>query len=254
MNLRLQIRFAIFTAIIMLFIAQNASAQVGIGTSNPDNSAMLDVTSTTKGFLAPRVTSVQRNLIPSPATGLLVYDKDSTCFFYYTGLAWKSLKNSTQTSYTAGTGITISGASISAQNTTAQWNANKLNGKSISSTTPTSGQVLKYNGYSWVPGTDSTGSGSTYTGGTGITVSGTSIAAQNTTAQWNANKLSGSSVSSTAPSTSGQVLKWNGTSWAPGTDSSNAYTAGTGISISSNTINSNWTTSSNNIYNNNSAT
>jgi hypothetical protein len=58
---------------------------------------------------------------------------------------------------------------------------------------------------------------SSYSAGTGITISTSSISAQNTTAQWNANQLQGQNVSSIAP-TSGQTLKWNGTAWTPSND------------------------------------
>ena len=64
--------------------------------------------------------------------------------------------------------------------------------------------------------------------------------------------LQNNTVSSTAPS-SGQVLKFNGSQWAPGTDNSNTYNAGTGLSLAGTTFNSVWTTSGSNIYNNNSA-
>lgn len=49
-------------------------AQVGVGTSAPDASAKLEVSSTEKGFLVPRMTTTQRNLISSPANGLLLYN------------------------------------------------------------------------------------------------------------------------------------------------------------------------------------
>ncbi len=53
--------------------------------SLPDTSAMLDVSSTTKGFLAPRMTTVQQNNIPLPATGLLVYNTSTGNFNVNTG-------------------------------------------------------------------------------------------------------------------------------------------------------------------------
>jgi hypothetical protein len=54
-------------------------------------SSVLDVKSTTKGFLIPRMTSAQRTAISSPATGLLVYQTDGTTgFYYYDGSAWTS--------------------------------------------------------------------------------------------------------------------------------------------------------------------
>jgi hypothetical protein len=44
--------------------------------SQPDGSAILDVKSTAKGMLIPRVTTIQRNAISTPATGLIVFDTD----------------------------------------------------------------------------------------------------------------------------------------------------------------------------------
>lgn len=66
------------------------TGSVGIGANTvPAASAMLDVNSTTKGFLTPRMTQSQRNLISSPATGLLIYQTDNTPgFYYYNGSAW----------------------------------------------------------------------------------------------------------------------------------------------------------------------
>jgi hypothetical protein len=53
--------------------------------------------------------------------------------------------------YTAGTGINISGTNISAQNTNAIWNANKLQNKNIDTLTPSLGNVLQYDGTNWKP-------------------------------------------------------------------------------------------------------
>jgi hypothetical protein len=56
------------------------------------------------------------------------------------------------TSYTAGTGLSLVGTAFSAQNTTALWNANQLQGKAVSTTQPTIvGQVLRYSGTNWEP-------------------------------------------------------------------------------------------------------
>ena len=75
-----------------LFLSVALQAQVGIGTSSPDASAQLDITSTSKGLLMPRVTSLQRSAIASPATGLLVFQTDgSSGFYYYSGSAWVNL-------------------------------------------------------------------------------------------------------------------------------------------------------------------
>ena len=66
----------------------NLNAQVGIGTNAPDASAMLDVTTTTKGILFPRMTSAQRQNIPGPAVGLYVFDTDTKSLWYYDGALW----------------------------------------------------------------------------------------------------------------------------------------------------------------------
>lgn len=60
-------------------------SQVAINTdgSTPDNSAMLDVKSTSKGVLIPRITLAQRNAISSPAAGLLIFQSDNTPGYYY---------------------------------------------------------------------------------------------------------------------------------------------------------------------------
>jgi hypothetical protein len=65
-----------------------STGNVGIGTTSPNNSALLDLTSTTMGLLIPRVTATQMNAIASPATGLLVYNTTANTFYYYNGTAW----------------------------------------------------------------------------------------------------------------------------------------------------------------------
>jgi len=65
------------------------SAQVGIGTTALDASAMLQIDNTSRGVLVPRMTQVQRNAIGFPATGLLIYQTDATAgFYYYNGVIW----------------------------------------------------------------------------------------------------------------------------------------------------------------------
>ena len=68
---------------LLLFCAFNSQAQVGIGTVTPDASSMLDVSSTSKGFLTPKMTTTERNAIASPADGLIVYDVTLKSFFHY---------------------------------------------------------------------------------------------------------------------------------------------------------------------------
>lgn len=65
------------------------SGNVGIGTSAPNNSAQLDIVSSDKGFLMPRLTLSQRNSIVSPASGLMIYQTDNTPgFYFYDGSTW----------------------------------------------------------------------------------------------------------------------------------------------------------------------
>jgi hypothetical protein len=76
--------------IVCLFAGLLTHAQVAFNTTgaSPDNSAMLDVTSTAKGLLVPHMTTAARIAIASPATGLLVYDNNLSLFYYYNGTAW----------------------------------------------------------------------------------------------------------------------------------------------------------------------
>jgi hypothetical protein len=84
----------IFTVALFLGALTSLNAQVGIGVGIADNSSMLEVSSTTKGMLTPRMTAAERGAISSPATGLIVYQTDGTTgFYYYTGGTWVILLN-----------------------------------------------------------------------------------------------------------------------------------------------------------------
>jgi hypothetical protein len=60
----------------LLCAATSTQAQVGIGTTTPDSSSILDLTSTSKGLLPPRMTAWQRNTISSPFAGLMIWCTD----------------------------------------------------------------------------------------------------------------------------------------------------------------------------------
>lgn len=80
--------------ILILLLSFNLSAQVSINITgaSPHSSAMLDVTSNTRGFLAPRMTLAQRNAIPLPANGLLVYQTDNNPgFYFFNGVSWQGM-------------------------------------------------------------------------------------------------------------------------------------------------------------------
>lgn len=83
--------------------------------------------------------------------------------------AWVNRRiESVQTDIDSHTGNTSNPHSVTATQVgkdTAQWNANKLQGVSVSASAPSSGQVLKYNGTAWAPATDDTGGGGSLTDG-----------------------------------------------------------------------------------------
>lgn len=89
----------IVLVVSLFFISFSTFAQVGIGTTTPDASSVLDVSSTTQGLLAPRMSTTERNNISSPAEGLLVFDTDEDAFFYYdtTSGSWIELIASKET-------------------------------------------------------------------------------------------------------------------------------------------------------------
>ncbi|MCA0234366.1 MAG: hypothetical protein LCH91_28175 [Bacteroidetes bacterium] len=65
------------------------SGNVGIGTKSPDPSAILDLSSTTKGLLLPRMTQSQRDAISNPVAGLIVFQTDKAIGTYlYNGTTW----------------------------------------------------------------------------------------------------------------------------------------------------------------------
>lgn len=89
-------RKSLFLAAVVLSLSSySAFAQnnVGIGTTTPNPNAVLEMQSTTQGVLVPRLTTAQRIAIAAPTEGLMVYDIDVNCFFFYesTSAAWQNL-------------------------------------------------------------------------------------------------------------------------------------------------------------------
>lgn len=70
------------------FLLLHAQQSVGIGTATLNPGAKLNISDTTKGLLAPRLTTTQRMAIPSPAKGLIVFGTSDYSFYYYNG-SWQ---------------------------------------------------------------------------------------------------------------------------------------------------------------------
>jgi hypothetical protein len=71
--------------------ATTLTSTVGIGTTSPSASAILDAQSTTKGVRMPNMTTVQKNAIASPAAGLMVFDTTLAKLSVYSGVAWETI-------------------------------------------------------------------------------------------------------------------------------------------------------------------
>lgn len=72
-------------------IYSNNSGAVGIGTSTPNASAKLDISSTTQGVLIPRLTSAQRDAISNPSIGLQIFNTTTNCLNFWIGTNWQEL-------------------------------------------------------------------------------------------------------------------------------------------------------------------
>jgi hypothetical protein len=68
----------------------DSTGNVGIGTT-ANAVAILDVASTTKGFLPPRMTTTERNAIVTPPAGLMVYNTTTNKLNFYNGTAWEAV-------------------------------------------------------------------------------------------------------------------------------------------------------------------
>jgi len=103
---------------LVLFSITLKSQNVGISTTGltPDASAMLDIVSTSKGLLIPRMTYAQMTGIGTPATGLLAYATDGIGFYFYNGAAWVPIlsgsSNNGGWTLTGNSGTTASTANI----------------------------------------------------------------------------------------------------------------------------------------------
>lgn len=164
----------------------NDTKNIGIGTTSPDASSILDLTSTTQGVLLPRMTTTQRDAIVSPATGLSIFNTSTSQPEYYSGTAWEGA---------AGGGISIGdsigGASVSqvlftdvsgllAQNSKFVFDGSTLNftGASSSNTTNSSFGVNAGNSNSGTGNTSIGNSANNNSTGNGLTSVGNASGVQ----------------------------------------------------------------------------
>lgn len=68
------------------------SQNIGIGTAAPHASAQLDITSSNKGMLLPRMTNIQRDAIISPAPGLMIFNTDEQYLQIFTSIGWLTIE------------------------------------------------------------------------------------------------------------------------------------------------------------------
>lgn len=79
----------LFTLLFLTSFFTQAQVGIGVSTANMEPTAQLEVVSTSKGFLPPKMTASQRAAISSPATGLLVFQTDAPMgLYFYNGSAW----------------------------------------------------------------------------------------------------------------------------------------------------------------------
>ncbi len=167
----IEMKKLIYTMLFTVLVCFNANAQtenVGIGTSSPDNSAVLHVSfeaiSGPKGLLIPRMSTLQRNTIPDPkANGLLIFNTDNNQFEYYdaAGPTWLPLLSSDNIALNSGN-IFVGNASNTAASVSMSGDAlldntgsltiqdDAIDGTDLSFIGEANGAITYHNGTDWV--------------------------------------------------------------------------------------------------------
>lgn len=166
--------------ILLLLLGIQAStlfAQVGFNNNNPDNSSLLDLKSSNKGLLIPRMSTLEKTSIASPATSLLVFDTDLSSFQYYNGTTWQTILNGTKTTNGIQLGYNL-GIGTAPLASTSLTLASALSGTSATFSSNVSMANLTASGTASITG-NTTISGTLGAGNTSVT--GTLSASGNTT-------------------------------------------------------------------------
>jgi hypothetical protein len=105
-------KLSIFAFLLIITNCMYSQVSVNTDGSPPNSSAMLDVQSTTKGMLIPRMTSALRTAIAIPVNGLMVYQTDGVSgVYYYNGSTWQRIgeTDGSETKVNAGANVTVTG-------------------------------------------------------------------------------------------------------------------------------------------------
>lgn len=205
----------IFTTLVFSLFVVTAFAQVGIGTTTPNASSVLDLTSTNKAFLPPRMNTASRDAIVSPVAGMVIFNTTTNCIELYRGSGWYNMCTGgttltpTITSFTpssgpVGTTVTITGTNLTGSvvkfnNTTATVSVNTAT--SITCTVPsgaTSGTITATTG----DGTATSATSFTVTVG-GLTSN--DVAPSSLIAHWTFDNTKAEAKSGQVPTTTGTV-------------------------------------------------
>src|ERR1051326_6537281 len=89
--LYLSVAFSIFVVVMSSVYAHAQGVSINPSGTSPDNSAILDVSSTTKGTLITRMTTAQRSAITSPAEGLQIFNTTTKCCEAYVSGIWQNM-------------------------------------------------------------------------------------------------------------------------------------------------------------------
>jgi hypothetical protein len=130
----------LFTISLAAFCATAQNVAINNDGTTATGSAMLDVKSTTKGFMMPRMTSAQRSAIQNPVLGLLVFDTDTKTIWSFNGSSWTNLTAAgaggsltlpfTQTINLPGAAFRITNTSTAIQGSSSNVSTAAINGSS----------------------------------------------------------------------------------------------------------------------------
>jgi hypothetical protein len=122
---------------MLIVIVTTCFAQVGIGTTNPNTSSVLDLTSTNKAFLPPRMTTANRVAITNPVAGMVIFNTDSSCIEIYRGTSWYNVCTGSSSGATLPPVDGLSSSNqVAASNLIAHWPFDNSTNEAIANVAP----------------------------------------------------------------------------------------------------------------------